>query len=137
MAIISGANLNITHDHEKKLARAVVEAKVSFTPLELCMMENCREHRMWKLKCELWAADSGICGGDDKLWTYADVFYFPDPTPTASESRTFDVTLGEGVLDEDAWWQCGEDEVYGKIMLSNLAGGGTTVRKTNEVHHSF
>jgi hypothetical protein len=136
MAIISQAQLSISHDERKKLAHAVVTATASFTSLEICQMESCRESRMFKFKCELWGADSGFCGGDDKLWTYADVFYFPDPTPTATEARTFDVTVGEGVLDEDSW-PCGEDEIYGKVMLSNLFTGTTSAKKTNEVHHSF
>jgi hypothetical protein len=33
------------------------------------------------------------------------VFFFPDATPMGSETRTFEVVLGEGVLDED--WEPG------------------------------
>ena len=133
MATITDAKLVITHDHEKKLARPVVTCKVNFTGLELCQMKACREYKMFKLKCQLWGSDSGLTGADDFLWTYATVYYFPDPTPTATESRSFDVTLGEGVLDED--W--GEDEVYGKLILTNLASMVSITKKTNTVSHHF
>jgi hypothetical protein len=43
------------------------------------------------------------------------------------------VTLGEGVLDED--W--GQDEIYGKLLLTNLSTATQITKKTNEVHHSF
>jgi hypothetical protein len=78
-------------------------------------------------------ADSGLTGGDDFLFTYTTAFFFPDGSPTAIESRTFDVTLGEGVLDED--W--GQDEVYGRLLLTNLSTAVQVKKKTNTVHHSF
>src|SRR4026208_303511 len=106
MASITNAKLVLTHDHNKKTVRSVVTCDVNFTSLELCQMKTCRESRLFKLKCQLWGADSGLTGADDFLFTYSTVFFFPDPTPTGTESRTFDVVLGEGVLDED--W--GEDE---------------------------
>ena len=134
MATITDRILVITHDHEKRLARPVVTCKVNFTGLELCQMKACREHKMFKLKCQLWGEDSFLTGADDFLWTYANVYYFPDPTPTATESRSFDVTLGEGVLDEDSG---GPDEVYGKLILTNLASMVRITKKTNTVSHRF
>jgi len=140
MATITDEKLVITHDHEKKLARPVVTCKVNFTGLELCQMKACREYKMFKLKCQLWGEEKDdswweFRGQDDYLWTYANVYYFSDPTPTATESRSFDVTLGEGVLDEDSGrWR---DEVYGKLILTNLASMVTLKKKTNTVSHRF
>lgn len=133
MATITNAKLVLTHDHHKKTVQAVVTCNVNFTALELCQMKACRETRFFKLKCQLWGADSGLTGADDFLFTYSNVFFFPDTTPTATESRKFDVLLGEGVLDED--W--GEDEVYGLLKLVNLATMVQVTKKTNTVSHSF
>ena len=133
MASIIDAKLTISHDHEKKLATPVVRCKVRFTALELCQMRQCPRERHFKLKCQLWGADSFFNGADDFLWTYQNVFYFPDGSPTAQEERTFTVTLGEGVLDED--W--GEDDIYGKLILQNLLTGTSGSKKTNEVQHNF
>ena len=133
MATITDAVLSISHDHTKKLARAVVKCKVNFTPLELCQMKACKEARHFKLRCQLWGADSGLTGADDFLFTYTNVFYYPDATPNATENATFDVTLGEGVLDEDF----GVDEVYGKLRLTNLSSQAQVTKKTNQVSHRF
>lgn len=133
MASISNARLAITHDHRKKLAAVKVTCDVNFTVLELCQMRNCLEARHFKLKCELWGEDSFLTGADDHLFTLGNVFFFPDGTPTATESRTFEVTLGEGVLDED--W--GTDEVYAKLILQNLGTLVSISRKTNVISHRF
>ena len=133
MATITNAKLTVSHDHTKKLVHAVVTCDVNFTALELCQMRACRDSRHFKLKCQLWGEDGGFTGADDFLYTYTTVFYFPDASPSATESRTFDVTLGEGVLDED--W--GEDEVYGLLKLVKLDSGSELKKKTNTVHHHF
>ncbi len=133
MATITNATLALTHDHTKRTVRAVVKCDVNFTALELCQMKLCKEARLFKLKCQLWGADSGLTGADDFLFTYSNVFFFPDPTPTSTEHRTFDVLLGEGVLDED--W--GQDEVYGLLKLVNLSSLVQVSKKTNTVSHSF
>jgi hypothetical protein len=133
MATITDANLTITHGHTKKLARAVVRCKVNFTALELCQMKTCAQARLFKLKCQLWGADSGLTGADDHLFTYTNVFFYPDATPNGSEAATFEVTLGEGVLDEDI----GRDEVYGRLQLTNLYTLGVVNKNTNEVSHRF
>lgn len=133
MATITDANLVLTHNNEKKTVRAVVTCNVNFTALELCQMKACNNARFFKLKCQLWGADSGLTGADDFLYTYSNVFFFPDATPTAVESRAFDVLLGEGVLDED--W--GEDEVYGLLKLVNLSTLVEVRKKTNTVSHHF
>ena len=67
------------------------------------------------------------------MYTYSDVFSFPDGSPSSPESRTFDVTVGESLLDED--W--GKDEVYGKLILRNLFTMVEKRRNANEVSHSF
>lgn len=134
MASISNQKLVITHDHVKKTARCVVTCKVSFDALEQFLM---KQGLKFKLKCELWGDDSGLTGSDDKLFTYTPVKYFPDTTPTPSENVTFDVVLGEGVLDEDGFLGGYVDEVYGKLTLTNLYTTVTTSKNTNVVSHSF
>ena len=131
MASITDVKLTISHDHRKKTAAPKVTCKVNFNTLELCMMKNCTKGRFYKLKCQLWGDDPF---SDDFLFTYSTVFYFPDGNPTATESRSFSVVLGEGVLDED--W-LGKDEIYGKVILQNLFSGTVISKKSNVVSHSF
>jgi hypothetical protein len=133
MATITNANLQITIDANTRKATPVVKCTVNFTPLELCQMKTCKDVHWFKLKCQLWGEDGGLTGADDFLYAYSTVFYFPDPTPTASESRSFTAVVSEGVLDED--W--GEDEVYGKLILTNLSSLVQVQKKTNVVHYSF
>jgi hypothetical protein len=133
MATITDAKITIKHDHTRKTAHVTASCKVHFTPIELCLMKNCPEGKLAKLKCQLWGADSGLTGADDFLYTFGNVFYFPDATPSSPESRTFEDTVGEGLLDED--W--GKDEVYAKFTLHNLFTGTTMTRNSNVVSHSF
>lgn len=133
MASITDAKLTITHDHRKKTAQPVVTCTVRFTELELCLMKACPKQRLFKLKCQLWGQDSGLTGSDDFLYTYDSAYFFPDATPSASESRTFDVVVGEGLLDEDI----GTDEIYGKLLLFNLFTSVQITKKTNVVSHNF
>lgn len=133
MATITNAQLKITIDANKRQATPVVTCTINFTALELCQMKTCKDVHWFKLKCQLWGADSGLTGADDFLYTYSTVFYFPDASPAASENRTFQATVGQGVLDED--W--GEDEVYGKLILTNLSSQIQIQKKTNTVHYSF
>lgn len=133
MATITNAMMTLAHDHKKKTVRAIVKCNINFTPMERCQMTNCPGMRLFKLKCQLWGKDSGLTGADDFLFTYADVFFFPDPEPLATENRIFDVVLGEGVLDED--W--GEAEIFGLIKLINLYTLVQITRKTNTAAHSF
>jgi hypothetical protein len=133
MATLTNRVLTIRHDHERKLAIVKVKCDVNFTELEYCQMKSCPKTRFFKLKCQLWGSDSGIFGGDDFLYTFPAVKYYPDPTPNPTEHAEFDETLGEGVLDED--W--GEDEVYGKLILTNLASLVRIIKNTNTVSHSF
>ena len=133
MATITNATLALAHDHRKKIVNATAKCRVNFTALELCQMKNCTGARFFKLKCQLWGADSGLTFGDDFLFTYSNVFFFPDGSPTASEDRTFEVLVGEGVLDED--W--GQDEVYALFQLVNIYTTTEVKKKSNTVSHSF
>jgi hypothetical protein len=133
MATITNRTLTLTHDHTKKTVRAVAKCNVNFTALEQFQMKGAPQGSFFKLKCQLWGEDSGLTFGDDFLFTYPSAFFFPDPTPTAAESRTFDVVLGEGVLDED--W--GTDEVYALFKLVNLSTLVQVKKKSNTVSHSF
>ena len=133
MATITEAKLKITHDHSKKTGHAIVTCEIKFTGLELCMMKQCPEENLFVLKCQLWGEDSFLTGADDFLYTYDTVHRFPDGSPTAVESRKFEVVVGESLLDED--W--GTDEVYGKLLLRNMFTMVQITRNTNTVSHSF
>jgi uncharacterized ubiquitin-like protein YukD len=133
MASITNRVLTISHDHVKKLAKVTVKCDVNFTDLELCQMKTCEKSKLFKLKCQLWGSDSGLTFGDDFLYTFPTVRYYPDSSPASTEHALFEETLGEGVLDED--W--GEDEVYGKLILTNLASLVRVIKNTNTVSHSF
>ena len=130
MATITNATLALVHDHRKKIVKATAKCRVNFTALELCQMKNCTGARFFKLRCQLWGDDLFL---DPLLFTYSDVFFFPDGSPTASEDRTFDVLLGEGVLDEDI----GTDEVYAIFKLANLYTTIEVKKKSNTVSHAF
>lgn len=132
MATISNAVLTIAHDHEKKTAKVKVSCNINFTALELCQMKTCRGN-WFKLKCQLWGEDSGLFGADDFLYTFSNVYFFPDPTPTITETRIFEVVVGEGLLDED--W--GTDEVSAKLILYNLNTLVNVSKKSNVVSHNF
>jgi hypothetical protein len=69
------------------------------------------------LKCQLWGSD--YPDPDDFLFTYSNVFYFPDANPAATEKRTFDVVLGEGVLGLGRF-PGPQDEAYSLLRLTNL-----------------
>jgi len=97
-------------------------------------MRNCSQVPLFKLRGELWGDDSGLVSSPpDHLFTYTDVFYFPDATPNATESRTFDVTVGTSLLDEDL----GTDEIFGRLKLSNLYTGTEVLARTNVVSGRF
>jgi hypothetical protein len=131
MATISNAKLTISHDHTKKTARPVVKAQIGFTQ---CEMNQMKDGLKFKLKCQLWGADPGLFDGDDDfLFTYSPVKFYPDASPAVTEDALFDVTLGEGVLDED--W--GTDTIYAKLILTNQYTLVKVKKNTNQVSHSF
>lgn len=129
MAKISDAALTITQN-TNGTSRAVVRCKVTFTPYEMNQMKSGLRLR---LKAELWGDDAWVFGGDDKLYTYTPIKYFPDAAPTTTETITFDTIVGEGVLDEDI----GRDEIYARLMLTNLYTMVTASAKTNTINRHF
>ena len=129
MAKISESALTISHN-VNGTSRVVVKCKVTFTPYEMNQMKSGLRFR---LRAELWGDDSWALGGDDKLYTYTPVKYFPDAAPTSTETVTFDTILGEGVLDEDI----GRDEIYARLTLTNLYTMVTAGAKTNTIAHHF
>lgn len=134
MATIPTRTLTLTHDHTKKTVQAVAKCKVAFTPLELFQMEGAPQGSFFKLKCQLWSAVGGLFDtGSDLLFTYNNVFFFPDSTSAATESRTFDVVVGAGVLDEDI----GTDEIFARFVLVNLSTGVVVKRHSPTVSHEF
>jgi hypothetical protein len=132
MNSITNAQLTIVHDQVKKLAKVKVTCRITFGAIEHALMKLA-PGQWFRLNCRLRGADGGIFGGDDNLFTITPPFFFPDVSPTPSESRTFEVTLGEGVLNED--W--GTDEVYARLELVPLVFGTIVVKNTNTVSHSF
>jgi hypothetical protein len=134
MASIRNARLSLTRDASRKTVRAVVTCDVVFTPQDLCQMKVCPQTPYFKLRSELWGEDGTIfTGRDDHLYTYADIHYFPDTSPTATETRTFDVTVGTSLLNEDI----GTDEIYGKLRLTNLYTRTEVAVKTNVISGNF
>lgn len=129
MAKISDAALTITQN-ANGTSRAVVRCKVTFTLYEMNQMKAGLRLR---LKAELWGDDAWALGGDDKVYTYTPIKYFPDAAPTTTETITFDTILGEGVLDEDI----GRDEIYGRLTLVNLYTMVTASAKTNTINRHF
>lgn len=130
MATITELKLSISHNHTTKTAAPVVTGKIAFSSYELNQM---KEGLKFRLKCQLWGEDSGLTGADDYLYTFDKIMYYPDKTPAALESFTFEKTLGEGVLDEDL----GRDEVYARAALTNLYTLITVRKNSNTVSHYF
>lgn len=135
MASISSQKLVIVHDHVKKTARCHVTAKIKFDAFEMNQMAAGAK---CKVKCQLWGADSGLTGSDDYLYTYGNVYFFADTSPSATENVDFDIVLGEGVLNEDDATGGFVDEVYGKILLSSVhLPSANKAANTNTISHNF
>ena len=133
MATLTNAILTVTRNKRKKLVNVKVTAKINFSDLELCLMKNCKKAKLFKIKAELWGEDGFLTGADDHLYTFPSVRFFPDSTPSSTETVTFSDTVGEGLLDED--W--GKDEVYGKVILYNYLATNSISKKTNVVKDWF
>jgi len=98
-------------------------------------MNQMKEGLKFVIHCNLWGEDLGInnwLNADDFIFSYASKF-FPDATPAASETVTFDATLGTSLLDED--W--GTDEVYRLVTLRNMYTNNSVKRKTNVISRKF
>lgn len=131
MAAIVSASLKITVSSSK--VTPVVTYKLQFNQGDLNLMKQ--YPNLFRVRCALWGADSGLNGGDDKLYIYPVTRYYPDTTPTALEEGSFTATLNKGAeLDED--WES-QDEVYAKVSLINALCGVTISRNSNQVSGSF
>jgi hypothetical protein len=128
MATLTTTNLSITSDAEKKTSHCVVTCKVGFTSFELNDMKN---GLRFKLDCTLWGDDSGLNGADDSLYTYGSQFF--DASSKASETATFDVTVGTDLLNEDS----GTDEVFAQLTLKNLYTSKKVPKKSNVITRRF
>jgi hypothetical protein len=128
MATLTTTNLSITSDAAKKTSHCLVTCKVGFTPFELNDMKN---GLRFKLDCTLWGDDSGLNGADDSLYTYGSQFF--DASSTASETATFDVTVGTDLLNEDS----GTDEVFAQLTLKNLYTSKKIPKKSNVITRKF
>jgi hypothetical protein len=128
MATLTTTKLTITSDDAKETSHCVVTCNVGFSPFELNDMKN---GLRFKLDCTLWGDDSGLNGADDSLYTYGSQFF--DASSTASETATFDVTVGTDLLNEDS----GTDEVYAQLTLKNLYTGKKTPKKSNVITRKF
>ena len=134
MPQILNAKLAINHIKEKSLSECAVTCRIRFFPDELAVIQVLPQLK-FKLKCELWGADDGFLGGDDKLWVFESVLSFPDSTPTEYESARFFVVLGDEKLNEDTVFSP-KDEIYGKLILTHLLFQKVE-RKTNVVTDYF
>ena len=130
MASLSNATLTLNRDAAKKTVRAVARCRITYTQFELNQMQQGLQFRM---RAKLMGADSGLFGGDDDLFTYTPAKFYPDATPTSVETATFEVTLGDEVLDEDL----GRDEIFARFELTNLFTLNVVRRNSPEVSGSF
>jgi hypothetical protein len=123
--IIVDEKLIIDHDQNRKLANVTVTGEIRFSPQEIYQMIN-YEEKLFKLKCELWGQDMVT---KDKLYTFNPLKYYPGYTPNPTERFTFKEILGQGVLDEDV----GKEEIYAKLILTNLLTGNQVIDKTEAI----
>ena len=125
--IIVDEKLTIGHDQNGKFTNVIVTGEIRFGPQELYQMVN-HEEKLFKLKCELWGQDMVV---KDKLYTFNPLKYYPTYAANATERFTFKEVLGHGVLDEDL----GKDEIYAKLILTNLLTGNQVIDKTDIVRY--
>src|SRR4028119_1567631 len=134
MPLIQNAKLAINHIKEKSLSECAVTCRIHFFPDELEVIKVLPPMN-FKLKCELWGADDGFKGDDNKLWVFDSVLSFPDSTPTEDENARFIVVLGDDKLNEDTGFNP-QDEIYGKLILTHKLFPKVE-RKTNVVTDYF
>lgn len=134
MASLSNVVLTLVRDRVKKTVNVKVTGNVNFTPLEMCMMKQCKDSGLFKLRCKLWVEDSPLfTGADDLLFIFPNVFTYPDGSPTNPENFTFQTVVGESLLNED--W--GQDEIYARAELTNNLSLTTVTKKSNVVKGWF
>jgi hypothetical protein len=130
MASISSVNLKITVSSNK--LTPVVTYKLAFSQGDLNLLKQFPN--LYSVRCELWGADSGLNGGDDKVFIYPITRNYPDSSISAVETGSFEAVLNKGAeLDED--W--GGDEIYAKLILTNNFANTRTAKNSNEVSGSF
>lgn len=153
MAKILQADLQINREISAGVAECIVRCKIEFTRFEYCLMSQCEGH-LFKLKCELMGRDEkpidepepvgsptvGIPNSglpvmgyiDDHLYTFEDVYWFPDRIPNKIEERVFSKTIGQSILDEDVD-AYGPDEIYSLLTLKNVFANVVVTKRTNIV----
>jgi hypothetical protein len=129
MATLTNATLRITVNAAAKTAQCVATCRVHFTAFELNQMA---QGLRFVLHSSLWGEDGTFLNPDDFLFSYASQ-NFPDSSPSAIETATFNATVGLSLLNED--W--GTDEVYALLTLKNLYTNNTIKAKTNVVKRDF
>jgi len=132
MATITKPSLDISLPTKEQTRKVTVTCNINFTQVELCQMKAC-PGRWFKLKCQLWGDDILFNGPNDHLYTFSEARYFPDATSTGVEKVQFTANVGEGLLDEDL----GTDEVYAKLILTNLNTLVTVVKRSKVWSQSF
>jgi hypothetical protein len=109
MATISDARLNISCNSGTGICNCVVTGRVAFSQFEL---NSQQQGLTYRLRCRL-IGDDPI--DNDLLFVYPARF-FPDATPSLSESFRFETNLGRNILNEDPE---GGDEIFAELRLSN------------------
>jgi hypothetical protein len=132
MAKISNVYLKITVGSNKLTPE--VTYSLYFTEGDLNLLKLYPD--LYSVRCELWGADSGFNGGDDKVYVYPITRHYPKANggTLPLEMGKFEAVLNKGAeLDED--W--GGDEIYAKVILTNNFAGTKTAKNSNEVSGSF
>lgn len=134
MASITLAKLAVTVTSSKVTPK--VSYKLSFSQGERNLMQQFPG--LFKLRCEIWGSDSGLNGGDDKVFVFPDLKVYPDGSISALEEGSFSATLNKGAqLDEDSSFVDDTDEVYAKLVLTNTFAGTSIKKNSNTVTGKF
>ena len=132
MAKIINRVLTLTHDKKKHAVRAIVKCDIHFNDLELCQVKV-YSVRMFKLKCELWGEPTqlktSLDDRSEQLFTFPSIYFFHNGQTREVESRLFDVTIQEALLDNEL----GRDQVFAKLKLYNLSSANIFIGETNIV----
>ena len=125
MASISDAKLSISCNSTTGICNCVVTGKVSFLPFELSSQQQGLQYR---LRCQL-LGDDPI--DNDTLFLYP-LKFFPDATPSLTESFKFEAAVGRNILNEDPE---GGDEIFAELRLTNPSLSPTlVVKQTSNVN---
>jgi hypothetical protein len=115
--------------------KVLVECDINFSELDICQMNTCggggsEGPQLFKLRCNLWGADSGLTGDDDQLHTFQELKYYPASGSGATEHAIFEEDIPADTLNEDV----GGDEIYAEFILYNLYTLHKYIGLTDEVH---